>query len=102
MDSDKDKYQKIRENIKKLINNSFSSDDEFKTLLGHAYASLTSKNHRCMDNVLKRLKERYDVDLTENIDNLRIFYHNKKSELKTKDDLKSYVRNKVKNSKAKS
>uniref|UniRef100_A9A724 Uncharacterized protein n=1 Tax=Methanococcus maripaludis (strain C6 / ATCC BAA-1332) TaxID=444158 RepID=A9A724_METM6 len=54
---DNEKHQKIRENIKKLINNSLSSDDEFKTLLGHAYASLTSKNHKYMDNVIKKLNE---------------------------------------------
>jgi len=93
---DEDKYQKIKENIKKLVNNSLSSDDEFKTLLGHAYASLTSKNHKCMDKVMKKLKERYDVDLTSDVDNLRTIYHEKKSELKTKEDLKNYVRNKIK------
>lgn len=93
---DNEKHQKIRENIKKLITNVLNSDEEFKTLLGHAYANLTSKNHKCTNKVLNKLKERYGVDLTGEVDNLRTNYINKKSEVKTNDDLKNYANNKAK------
>ncbi|WP_231288439.1 hypothetical protein [Methanococcus maripaludis] len=88
-----EEYSKIKKHIKHIINTGHSSDDEFKNLLGMVYASIKLKNQNCTGKVLDILKNNYNLDLMDDIDKFRTFYHKKSPEIKNKDDLKDYIRN---------
>ncbi|WP_459202158.1 hypothetical protein [Methanococcus sp. CF] len=88
-----EEYQKIKKNIKYIINTGHSSDDEFKNLIGRVYASIKLKNQNCTDRLLDTLRTKYNLDLITDIDIFRTFYHKKLPEIKTKEDLKRYIRN---------
>ena len=88
-----EEYSKIKKNIKHIISTGHSSDDEFKNLIGMVYASIKLKNQNCTSKVLDTLKNKYNLDLMDDIDRFRTFYHKKTPEIKTKEDLKDYIRN---------